>query len=310
MRGHGGAHHAVLQAADGVQRRFHGQELVVHLQRAVHLLHGALGVVGVVNGKAFGNAQMLALAAQDAHAGRVEGGGVHILPGLPQHGGKAVFQLARRLVGKGDGEDAVRPDGLLRQHGRQRLAGRAARLHQPLQLGHMRACKPRGHKRRVIRPAEAHQVGDAVHKHGGFAAARARQNEQRPLGVKHRLALHGVQFAELPLDILFSQRQKARGKFLFHESPAFFVLCAGAPPQHKLKYYSTFARAWKGTRRQFGCSFDFFWQSTEKGGRTCGPLFKRSFAKKPGLPRQTSVCRDRCFITDISTHPAYPAPDG
>ena len=90
----------------------------------------------------------------------------------------------------------------------------------------MRACKPRGHKRRVIRAAEAHQVGNAVYKHGGFAAARARQNEQRPLGVKHRLSLHGVQLAELPLNILFSLRQKARGKFLFHESPAFFVLCA------------------------------------------------------------------------------------
>ncbi len=50
-----------------------------------------------------------------------------------------------------------------------------------------------------------------------------------PLGVKHRLALHIVQLAKLPLNILFSQRQKARGKFLFHESPAFFVLCGALP---------------------------------------------------------------------------------
>ena len=232
---HIGAYHAVFQAANGVQRRFHGQKFVVHLQRAVHFLHGALGVVGVVDGKAFGNAHMLAIAAQNAHAGRMEGRGVHVLPGLPQHGGKPVFQFARGLVGKGDGQNAVRPDGLLRQQGRQRLAGRAARLHKLFQLGHMRAGKPRGHRRRMVCAAKAHQVGNAVYQHGGFAAARARQNQQRPLGVKHRLALHIVQLAKLPLNILFSQRQKARGKFLFHESPAFFVLCAGpCPAQAKI----------------------------------------------------------------------------
>ena len=55
-------------------------------------------------------------------------------------------------------------------------------------------------------------------------------------------------------------------------------------PQHKLKYYSTFARAWKGTRRQFGCSFDFFWQSTEKGAAHAAPFSKGALRKSPACP--------------------------
>ena len=178
---------------------------------------------------------MLAIAAQNAHAGRMEGRGVHVLPGLPQHGGKPVFQFARGLVGKGDGQNAVRPDGLLRQQGRQRLAGRAARLHKLFQLGHMRAGKPRGHRRRMVCAAKAHQVGNAVYQHGGLAAACTSKDEQRAIGSEHCLPLHIVQAAKLFFNILFSQRQKARGKFLFHESPAFFVLCAGpCPAQAKI----------------------------------------------------------------------------
>ena len=43
-------------------------------------------------------------------------------------------------------------------------------------------------------------IGYAVDEHGRLAGARAREDEQRPLGVEDRLALHVVHRAELSFD--------------------------------------------------------------------------------------------------------------
>ena len=55
--------------------------------------------------------------------------------------------------------------------------------------------------------AEPDEVGNAVDQHGGLAGARARQNQQRALGGKDRLPLHGVEPRKPALNILVAQRE-------------------------------------------------------------------------------------------------------
>ena len=117
----------VLHAADLAQSASHGQEFVVHKQLLVDFLHRPFLVAGVINGKAFGEAQPVGVPPQHPHAGRVEGGGVHVRAlRLPQHGGKAGFQLPCRFVGEGDGQHVPG-------------AGVFAAEHRPQRGGHIRA---------------------------------------------------------------------------------------------------------------------------------------------------------------------------
>ena len=79
--------------------------LFVDIQVLQAVLHHPQGVVGVIDGKGGGEAQLLDVPAQNTHTGGVEGGGPHVLPGGAQHPGQAVLQLSGGLVGKGDGQD-------------------------------------------------------------------------------------------------------------------------------------------------------------------------------------------------------------
>jgi hypothetical protein len=72
------------------------------------LLHQAQGIRLVVDGEAAGVSQVPDLAAQDADAGGVEGGEADALGPRAQQLPDPLAHLARRLVGEGDGEDALR----------------------------------------------------------------------------------------------------------------------------------------------------------------------------------------------------------
>ena len=67
----------------------------------------------------------LDLAAQDAHAGRVEGRHPRQLASLAEQALDALAHLARRLVGEGDGEDAPRRDAALADQVRDAMRQRA-----------------------------------------------------------------------------------------------------------------------------------------------------------------------------------------
>ena len=171
-----------------------GEGLFVQLQFLQAVLHHPLAVVGVVDGKVPGVPDLLDVPPQDADAGGVEGGRPHVTGLLPQHALQPLLQLVGGLVGKGDG---------------QHLPG-ASRLHRA-QVLHQRALLRRGlggirlQKRHLIlgdgdgdlvgvaAPAIAQQVGHPVDQHRGLAAARARQQQKRPLGGHGALLLHVVQ---------------------------------------------------------------------------------------------------------------------
>ncbi len=129
---------------------------------ALHdLLDDALLVVFVENGKGAGQAlvadfQRFDVAAQNAHAERVEGGdqrlGQRRVAQQPVH---ALGHLAGGLVGEGDGQDGVGRDVFL-----------------------------------------ADEPGDAMRDDAGFARSGAGQDEQRAFGSLHRGALFGIQMFE------------------------------------------------------------------------------------------------------------------
>ena len=188
----------VFPAAQLVQGGLDGVELVVHVLLLVQGLHHPLGVVGVVDGKAAGPADLLGVAAQDAHTGRVEGGGEHLVPFLiPQHGAQAGFQLPGGLVGKGDGHDVPAAGGLAAHHPVQPGGHVGAGHDGGAQGPQVLVGGGPGGVIAAVGAAEPDQVGDAVDQHGGLAAARAGQDQQRPAGGKDGLPLHLVQPAEL-----------------------------------------------------------------------------------------------------------------
>ena len=82
----------ILKGADLRGGRLDRQEFVVNHQILVDQLHHALLVVAVIDGKAFGKADALGIAAQHPHARRVEGRGKHIAAhGVPQHGAQTLL---------------------------------------------------------------------------------------------------------------------------------------------------------------------------------------------------------------------------
>ena len=125
----------ILPAAHLVDGALDGEELVIHVQVLVHRLHHPLGIVGVVDGKTAGVADLLRPAAQDAHTGRVEGGGEHLVALFPaQHPAQALLHLPGRLVGKGDGHHVPAAHGVLPQHTVQ-PAGRGGAGHDGIAQG-------------------------------------------------------------------------------------------------------------------------------------------------------------------------------
>ena len=217
------ADHLVFQTADGADGRFQRKKLVVDVHRLIYFFHGALLIVRIINGKALGIPQPAGFPAQDTHACRMECRCVDILTCFTQHGGKTIFQFPRRLVCKGDGENIIGAHRVLPQERPKSLGRLAAAVQQAFQLRHL--FRP-GALRRIcaaVRAAETNQIRNTVDKHRRFAAARPRQDQQRPVCGKYRVPLHRVQLSELRLNILFAQCKELCFKLGFHCFPPLVV---------------------------------------------------------------------------------------
>ena len=99
----GGGEELILGLGDNPQHRLGGKLLFVQTEFTEALLEHPHAVVGIVDGEAAPIPQGGDFAAEDAHTGGVEGGGIYIPALLPQKGLEALPQLPGGLVGKGDG---------------------------------------------------------------------------------------------------------------------------------------------------------------------------------------------------------------
>ena len=124
----------------------------------------------------------------------MEGGGPDVVGHGTQTGCQTVFQLPRRLVGKGDGDDLP---GAGHVHSAQtagtvHFQGLRA-LRKILQKSQILLRGPLRRLLTVAAPAVGQEVVDPLDQDGGFSAAGPRQQEQRPLRSHGGLALHGIQ---------------------------------------------------------------------------------------------------------------------
>ena len=203
----------VLHAADLTHGGFDGQELIVHQQLLVDLFHGPLLVAGVIDGEALGEAQPVGVPPQHPHTGGVEGGGVHVRAHLlAQHSGQTGLQLPCRLVGEGDGQHVPGTGVLVPQQTLQPGSKGRAGFHRGLQSCQLCFAHRPGQPVGAMGLAEADDVGDTVDQHGGLAAARARQNQERALDGKHGLFLYRVQ----PAKLLFNESVAVFQKLIGH----------------------------------------------------------------------------------------------
>ena len=196
----------ILPAAHLVDGGFDGQKFIIDAQLFIHRFHYTLGIVCIIDGKAAGVADFFGPAAQNAHTGRVEGGGEHFVSFLAaQHPAQAFLQLPCRLVGKGNGHYVPAAHRIAAQHSVQPAGGIGTGHNGGAQsldvlLGH-RAGRFLG----AVRRAKPDEVGDAVDQHSGLAAAGTGKDEQRAVRGKHSLPLHIVQAAELLFNVSITQ---------------------------------------------------------------------------------------------------------
>ena len=246
----GGADELVFPAAHLVDGAFDREELVVHAQLFVDSLHDTLGVVAVVDGKAAGVADLLGPAAENADAGRVEGGGEHLVALFPaQHPAQTLFQLTGGLVGKGNGHDVPAPDSILPQHPVQPRRGVGAGHDGGAQGFHIVLRHLPGRPPGAVGRAEADDVGNTVDQHGGFAGACTCQNQQRAFGGKHSLPLHRVKPGKAGFDILIAQGEIFGGDVGHGKSfhGVFVPLHGGVVSTENIFYYTTLHSAEKGS---------------------------------------------------------------
>ena len=204
--GLGGGDHLILQMADLRDGAFYGNKLIVGAKLFIHFFHGALLIVGIINGKAFGISQLFGIPAQHTHTGRVEGAGVHIGPGcIAQHTHQALFQFSGCLVGKSNGQHVPRVYAAVAHKPLHRARQLGAVLHgiaQGLQL--LRGDRA-GHPVGAMHRAKANDVGHTVDQNGGFAASGTGQDQQRAVHREHGLFLPVVQPAKLGFNISVAQ---------------------------------------------------------------------------------------------------------
>ena len=164
----------ILPAAHLVDGGLDGQEFIIDAQLFIYGFHYTLGIVCIIDGKAAGVADLFGPAAQNAHTGRVEGGGEHFVPFLAaQHPAQTLFQLPCCLVGKGNGHHVPAAHRVAAQHPVQPAGGVCTGHNGGAQgfdvlLGH-RAGRFFG----AVRRAEPDKVGDAVDQHGGHIVQAA-----------------------------------------------------------------------------------------------------------------------------------------
>ena len=146
----------VLGLPDGGVEGLGREALGVEAQVADAVLHGAARVEIVVDGEVGAIAQHGSVAAQDAHAGAVEGGYPHA-PGNPAHQrGHPLLHLVGGLVGEGDGQQGVRGDAQVAdqvgdaegEHPGLARAGAGHHQDRPVDGGHRLALAPGSGRRR------------------------------------------------------------------------------------------------------------------------------------------------------------------
>ena len=127
-------------------------------------------------------------------------------PDIPGALAEQLFQtgleLSRRLVGKRDGQDLPGRNGIERRC----LIGQRAVF---FQLGNHLF---RGEGRKNIRAGGGtvlQEIVDPVDEHAGFAAARAGEDQKRPLRMDDGLLLHGIEMRESAPDIISPRLKKA-----------------------------------------------------------------------------------------------------
>ncbi len=163
------------------------------LRLFIYRFHHTLGIVGIVDGKAAGVADLLCPAAQDAHAGGVEGGGEHFVPSSPpsirrrRSFSSPAALLVKVMAITFQLRTALRRSIPSSQLGGIRTSHNGGTQGFDVLLGH-RA----GRFLRAVRRAEPDKVGDTVDQHGGLAAAGTGKDEQRAVRGKHSLPLHIV----------------------------------------------------------------------------------------------------------------------
>ena len=184
----------VLGLGDRPQHRAGGELLVVEAQLSDAVLHHPDGVVGVVDGEGGREADFLNVPPEYAHAGGVEGGRPHVPGGGAQHFLQPRLQLPGGLVGKGDGDDGPGGGGL---QGAQPVGPEPALFcgigGVALQKGQIILGHPLGHLQAVRPTAIADEVGHPVDEYRSLARPGPGQQQQRPLGGQHGLALFRVQ---------------------------------------------------------------------------------------------------------------------
>ena len=225
--------HRVLCVRDGRKHLARRELLLVDVQLFQNVLDDALGVIRVVDRKVARKAEAVDIAAQDAHAGGVERHRPHALRTLNAKSGQAFAQLVCRLVRECHRQHRPRRGGLKRAEVYHAAALIACRM-----LGVIfQKCKvvlrrPRRHVRAVAPPPVGQNIRHTVDEHRRLAAARARKQQQRPLGRQHAAALFRVEFCKIPRNGRFSRSGIAGDKiahivFTFPDlsiSYPFFVL--------------------------------------------------------------------------------------
>ncbi len=132
-----GGEPAVLPAVDQHRQDARGPALLVDVLGFEQLLEEPDLVVDVENGEVGFEPDQLGVPAQDFHADGMEGAEPgHALDHAADDVADAVFHLARRLVGEGDGQNVARPgaaeaENMRDAHGQDAgLAGAGAGQHQ------------------------------------------------------------------------------------------------------------------------------------------------------------------------------------
>lgn len=195
----GGRQQAILCASQLVEDGFVPQHLFLNVQRFHALFHQPAAVVGIVDREMRGIAELFPLAAQDACAKRVEGARHHFAAVFAQHLGKPLFQLARRFVGEGDREDPPRGTSVHRAQLRdmvihRHFAAGAAQKQLPILVRQLVR-----HGFGMVSATVADDLRHAVDQHRCFAGTGAGEQQQRAIGVEHRLLLPVVHTGKLPL---------------------------------------------------------------------------------------------------------------
>ena len=200
----------VLGAADFGQDRLVPEHLFFDVQGLHAFLHQAAAVVGIIDGEMGGEAQPVAVTAENPCAQGVEGAGRHFAPILPKHPLQPLFELTGGFVGEGDGQD---PPGRTGIHGQTVHRGRIDRGGAGSavpQMGQVVVRQGDRHLRAVVGPPVFDKAGDTVDQHRRFAAAGSGQDKERAVGVKDSLALRIVHPGEIP----FHDPAAKRAEFL------------------------------------------------------------------------------------------------